>query len=83
MDVAGLFLSGNAGGMGETELPESMAQSESIHADEGWMGVWDDVVGRVLGPEVARNARREETDSSHSVKVYTKVPIEECWATTG
>ena len=44
---------------------------------------WDEVSGERLDKEGAIKAREEEMQEFRKHNVYTKVPIEECWAQTG
>ena len=43
---------------------------------------WDDVSGAQLDPKAVRKARSEEVDYVHKMKLYSKVPIAECYHTT-
>ena len=44
---------------------------------------WDDMSGQRLDPAKVRAARQEEMREFMKHGVYVKVPIEECWKTTG
>ena len=44
---------------------------------------WDDVSGRALKPHLAREAREDERRGCVESNVFTKVPIQQCWETTG
>ena len=44
---------------------------------------WDDVFGAELNPMEVKKARKEEIEYVRKMKLYTKVPIEECYATIG
>ena len=44
---------------------------------------WDEMSGKQLNAEEARAARLDEIKQFHSHEVYEKVPIEECWNSTG
>ena len=49
-----------------------------------WNGTYkDEVSGEVLDAEGVKEARREEIKELRKHDVYRKVPIEECWASTG
>ena len=41
--------------------------------------VWDDVSGAQLDPNVVKLARQEEIGYIHKMKLYTKVPVAECY----
>ena len=58
--------------------------------DESWTfsvdkegNYWDETSGRKLDTEEVQRARLEEINQIHEHKVYTKVPIEQCWTETG
>ena len=44
---------------------------------------WDEMTGVKLDESGVKQARKEEMEEFNKHKVYTKVPIEECWKTTG
>ena len=44
---------------------------------------WDEFSGKKLDTEEVQRARLEEIIQIHEHKVYTKVPIEQCWTETG
>ena len=44
---------------------------------------WDDVSGRALKSNLVREAREDERQGCISANVFTKVPIRECWDSTG
>ena len=44
---------------------------------------WDEMSGKQLNAEEVRAARLDEIKQFHSHDVYEKVPIEECWKSTG
>ena len=44
---------------------------------------WDEVTGKQLDSAGVRKARLEEIGHVHNVKMYTKVPIQQCWDRTG
>ena len=44
---------------------------------------WDDISGEELNGEMVRDARTEEMMEVEKHKVYTKVPVSECWEKTG
>ena len=47
------------------------------------MQAWDDTTGEELDPELVRQARIEEMEEVRKHEVYEKVPIQECWDSTG
>ena len=44
---------------------------------------WDDVTGEELDSKMANKARRDEMDEVRKHRVYVKVPIKQCWDSTG
>ena len=44
---------------------------------------WDDVSGAELDPKEVKRARAEEVEYVRKMKLYTKVPIDECYKKTG
>ena len=44
---------------------------------------YDDISGEPLKPELVEQARLEEMIEVRKHKLYTKVPIKECWDKTG
>ena len=44
---------------------------------------WDEASGKKLDSEEVQRARLEEITQIHELKVYAKVPIEQCWEETG
>ena len=49
-----------------------------------WMQqFWDDITGKELDPGLVRQAREEQMVEFNKHKVYTKVPLAECWDRTG
>jgi hypothetical protein len=48
-----------------------------------WEEFWDDITGEPLDPIGVRKARSEEMQEFHKHGVYRKVPISECWDSTG
>ena len=44
---------------------------------------WDDVSGAELDPKEVKRARAEEVEYVRKMKLYNKVPIEECYQKTG
>ena len=61
-----------------------LSPSDSLHEpDPNGMEAFDDQTGGVLKPELVRKARGEEIEYFKSMKVYTKVKVEECIAETG
>ena len=44
---------------------------------------WDEASGKKLDTEEVERARLEEITQIHVHKVYTKVPIDQCWNETG
>ena len=59
-----------------------IAQEEDAMVDSE-VTCWDDVTGTQLRTDLVRTARAEELKHLHRHGVYTKVPIEKCWAETG
>ena len=64
--------------------------SSDLHEDDGDGFVMadgtiatDDQTGAPLKPALTKQARCEEIVYFKEMKVYTKVPVEECWANTG
>ena len=64
--------------------------SSDLHEDDGEGFVMadgtiatDDQTGAPLKPALTKQARCEEIVYFKEMKVYTKVPVEECWANTG
>ena len=47
------------------------------------MGAYGDVSGAPLGPEEVYRARVDEVKFIRDMKLYDKVPVEECWKNTG
>ena len=44
---------------------------------------WDEISGRELDPKMVVGARKEEMQEYYKHKVYSKVPIKQCWDRTG
>ena len=63
-------------------LQERYRNVEEDNTNEMEMA-WDDVFGAELNPTEVRKARQEEIDYVRNMKLYTKVPIEECYANIG
>ena len=55
----------------------------SVSSDGCVAQYWDDLSGKRLEPEQVQRARIEELGELAKHKVYTKVPLEECWHATG
>ena len=51
--------------------------------EQEWIKYWDDIIGKELETTLVEKARKEEMDEYNKHNVYAKVPIHECWATTG
>ena len=47
------------------------------------MEFWDDISGKPLDKKLVIKARMEEMGELAKHTVYEKVPLEECWNTTG
>ena len=61
-----------------------MAEEESrINAIIGNGTAWDDVTGEQLEEGRVIAARAEEMDEVHKHNVYVKVPMSDCWESTG
>ena len=82
MDVAGLYHIGFVHSDIEEEIKDSMTHSQEIHSDEEWLEIWDDVIRKVLRPDLVRAVRKKEIDDLCKTNVHTKVSIQECWDTT-
>jgi hypothetical protein len=65
---------GNGGDVGAV-----MAEEQTMN----WEEFWDDISGEPLDPLGVHNARKEEMAEIAKHKVYTKVPLTECWEKTG
>ena len=82
VDAMGIFTIGHikedSGGW-----PEAMKEPEKLHVDEDWIQAWDDVTGKSLNLEMARESRSEEIEYFKNMNIYTKVPIEERIRQTG
>ena len=58
--------------------------SRDLHEDEAeMMQASDDMTGEALDPKEVKKARKEEIVYFKAMKVYCKVPMEECWKETG
>ena len=81
MDVANLFHIGMVNEVGSGQLKESIDESRSLreHEEVEWQQAWDGVSGDSLGPQMVREARKEEVEYFHKMKVRKNVPIQECW----
>ena len=44
---------------------------------------WDEISGKELDPKLVAVARKEEMQEYYKHKVYSKVPITQCWDRTG
>ena len=51
--------------------------------ENNWEVFYDNLSGSMLDTETVRKARKEEIAEVHKHKVYTKVPLEECYEKTG
>ena len=51
--------------------------------ENNWETFYDNLSGSMLDPETVRRARKEEIAEVHKHRVYTKVPLEECYEKTG
>jgi len=61
-----------------------MAEEEaSINAVLGDGTAWDDVTGEELDHDAVKKARQDEMDEVHKHAVYVKVPVKDCWDSTG
>eukprot|EP00973_Karenia_brevis_P058584 8160027-Karenia_brevis.AAC.1 len=63
------------------ELKRAMDTAQGAH--EGDIEAYDDVSGAVLNPDMVRKARLTEMEYFRRMKVYKKVSLSKCWATTG
>ena len=59
-----------------------MAEDEVYYMDTDGE-FWDEVSGKRLNKGEAIMARLEEIKQIHNHQVYEKVPVEECWQSTG
>ena len=53
------------------------------HEQEDWRKCWDDLSGEQLDTKLTREARHEEVEAIHSMKVYVKVSIDQCLEEAG
>ena len=44
---------------------------------------WDEISGKELDPQMIAAARKEEMQEYYKHKVYSKVPLKQCWDRTG
>ena len=77
-------------GKGDGDLMQKEAQTlietyqiDEENIDEELETAWDDVSGAALDPSEVKRARAEEVAYIRKMKLYNKVPIEECYAKTG
>ena len=49
----------------------------------GLVGFVDDLSGAKLDPSLVRKAKQEEIDYYYKMNVFDKVPLQECYDTTG
>lgn len=57
-----------------------MAEDET---EDDWNEADDDVTGEQLDAEGVKQARRDEIEEIKKHRVYTKVPVKDCWDKTG
>ena len=61
------------------EIMNVERDEEEGEGEEGeWMTAWDDVKGRELDPRRVLQARAEEIEYIHKMKLYRKVPKALC-----
>ena len=91
-DRMGQFLIANVNTDGNIDTRKIMEEAKKLQKqyqtveedDQPQMEmVWDDVSGAELDPKVVRKAREEEIEYVRKMKLYTKVPIQECYAKIG
>ena len=84
--IAGVDKDGKGDGhlmnKGAKQLKEQSQTVEGNNGDELELA-WDDVSGASLDPSAVRRARAEEVEYVRTMKLYTKVPIDECYTKTG
>ena len=56
---------------------------EEIYYVDHQGNFWDEMSGKKLNSEEVIAARLDEIKHLHSYDVYEKVPVEECWKSTG
>ena len=56
---------------------------ELVFIVDGEGNYWDEITGKRLDTEEIENARLKEITQIHEHKVYTEVPIEQCWNEIG
>ena len=59
---------------------DSLAQSPE---DNDWQKYWDDTNGKELKADMVQAARKEEIAEIRRMKVWEKVPRDQCFADTG
>ena len=66
---------------GETNEPENKWDAPAEEHEDSEF--YDTTTGAPLRKEAVLKARQEELGWVHKQRIYTKVPLEECWQTTG
>ena len=61
----------------------AVVECEKIIGSVSNGAVYDDISGAVLDLRLAREAREEEMKTYHQRKVYSKVPLQQCYDETG
>ena len=82
MDIAGLA-SIKCVGTHADHMDQSLDSVVQPNEDDDWMKYWDVTNGKQLRAELVQAARKEEIQEIRKMKVWRKVPRDECFAETG